>query len=259
MSCSRKCAEAKAWHRMMSFGQLLYSTLQIRDLAVEVYRKMLGAGVKDDVVAYDNTLINESSKVGNLVAARELFDEMKSSGPMPDKITYTALIDGLCKEGDIESTLAVRKEMVQQGVELDEVAFTAFTMGLCRAGECLRLQSQKLEKSVTMDITEDPLANSMANLFTNLSSMGMNNQLELLEKMNARVTKEYSGFGDVASGLKVFVEQLSSKSGMFDDFVKEIDAIERKVEVFEAVVSLLDKHVTLLESKVQSVVCQNFS
>ncbi|KAI4388910.1 hypothetical protein MLD38_001198 [Melastoma candidum] len=115
-----------------------------------------------------------------------------------------------------------------------------------------------------MEGSEDPLANAMADLFTNLSSMvkselqGTNNQLELLEKMNARVAKEYSGFGDVASGLRVFVELLSSKSSGFDDYVKEIDAIEHKVADFEAVVAMLDKHVTLLESKVQSVY-QNFS
>lgn len=77
--------------------------------------------------------------------------------------------------------------------------------------------------------------------------------LELLEKMNVRVGEEYKGFGDVASGLRVFVEQLKSKSCTFDDYVQQLDVIEDHVTEFEAVVSMLDKYVSMLESKMQSV------
>ncbi|KAL6994099.1 biogenesis of lysosome-related organelles complex 1 subunit 2, variant 2 [Sarracenia purpurea var. burkii] len=103
----------------------------------------------------------------------------------------------------------------------------------------------------------DELAESLNDLFTNLSTMvkgelqGTNNLLELLEKMNLRVAEEYKSFGDVASGLRVFVEQLKSKSGSFDEYVQQIDAIEQQVTEFEAVISVLDKYVSLLESKVQ--------
>lgn len=71
--------------------------------------------------------------------------------------------------------------------------------------------------------------------------------------MNVRVAEEYKGFGDLASGLRVFVEQLKSKSGSFDEYVQQIDSIEHQVTEFEAVVSMLDKYVSLLESRVQSV------
>ncbi|CAA2960262.1 biogenesis of lysosome-related organelles complex 1 subunit 2 [Olea europaea var. sylvestris] len=106
---------------------------------------------------------------------------------------------------------------------------------------------------------KDQLAESLDDLFTSVSTMikgelqGTNNILELLEKMNVRVAEEYKGFGDVASGLRVFVEQLKSKSNSFDEYVQQIDAIERQVTEFEAVISMLDKHVSLLESKMQSV------
>ncbi|KAK8967746.1 Biogenesis of lysosome-related organelles complex 1 subunit 2 [Platanthera guangdongensis] len=102
------------------------------------------------------------------------------------------------------------------------------------------------------------LADSLARLFTNISAMvkadleGTNNQLLLLEKMNERVTREYSGFGDVVSGLRVFVEQLNEKNHGFDDYISQIDAIDRQVADFEAVVSMLDKYVSLLEKKVES-------
>ncbi|KDP32629.1 hypothetical protein JCGZ_13179 [Jatropha curcas] len=105
----------------------------------------------------------------------------------------------------------------------------------------------------------DKLADSFNDLFTSVSTMvkgelqGTNNLLELLEKMNLRVAEEYKGFGDVASGLRIFVEQLKSKSGNFDEYVQQIDLIERQVTEFEAVISMLDKYVSLLEAKVQSV------
>lgn len=108
------------------------------------------------------------------------------------------------------------------------------------------------------DQKRDELAESLNDLFSSISTMikselqGTNNHLELLEKMNVRVAEEYKGFGDLASGLRVFVEQLKCKSGSFNEYVEQIDAIEKQVTEFEAVVSMLDKYVALLESRVQS-------
>nr|XP_034586538.1 biogenesis of lysosome-related organelles complex 1 subunit 2 isoform X1 [Setaria viridis] len=84
------------------------------------------------------------------------------------------------------------------------------------------------------------------------SFKGTNSQLALLEKMNDRVAQEYSNYGDVAAGLRVFVEQLNEKNQGFDEYVSHIDAIDQQVTEFEAVVSMLDKHVALLEKKVKS-------
>ncbi|KAK9924820.1 hypothetical protein M0R45_033168 [Rubus argutus] len=106
---------------------------------------------------------------------------------------------------------------------------------------------------------KDELAESLNDLFTSVSTMikselqGSTNHMDLLEKMNLRVAEEYKGFGDVASGLSVFVEQLKSKSGSFDEYVKQIDVIDQQVTEFEAVVSVLDRYVAMLESKVQAV------
>lgn len=75
----------------------------------------------------------------------------------------------------------------------------------------------------------------------------------MLEKMNQRVAEEYNRFGDVASGLRVFVEQLSKKNRGFEDYVQQIDAIDQQVSEFEAVVSKLNEYVSMLEKKVVSV------
>ncbi|CAO2825250.1 unnamed protein product [Amaranthus hypochondriacus] len=104
----------------------------------------------------------------------------------------------------------------------------------------------------------DELADALDDLFNGVSTMikselqGTNNLLELLEKMNLRVAEEYNSYGDVASGLRVFVEQLKRKSGSFEEYTQHIDAIDQQVTEFEAVISMLDKYVSMLEKKVQS-------
>ena len=50
----------------------------------------------------------------------------------------------------------------------------------------------------------------------------------------------------------MFVEQLKSKSGSFDEYVRQIEAIEDQVTHFESVISMLDEYVSQLESKVHS-------
>uniref|UniRef100_A0A0D3E0Y8 Biogenesis of lysosome-related organelles complex 1 subunit 2 n=2 Tax=Brassica oleracea var. oleracea TaxID=109376 RepID=A0A0D3E0Y8_BRAOL len=119
------------------------------------------------------------------------------------------------------------------------------------------------EASLSMaDTRGDDLAESLQNLFTSVSSMvkselqGTNNQLDLLEKMNLRVAAEYDDLGDVAAGLRVFAEQMKSKSGGLDEFVGQMDAIEKQVSEFEAVISVLDRYVSVLESKVRAE-CRN--
>ncbi|KAK6158443.1 hypothetical protein DH2020_005757 [Rehmannia glutinosa] len=93
-------------------------------------------------------------------------------------------------------------------------------------------------------VTEnDQLPASLNDLFTSVSAV-VKGELQ---------AEEYLGFGDVASGLRVFVEQLKSKSSTFDDYVQQLDAIEQNITEFEALISMLDKYVSLLESKMQSV------
>ncbi|CAL5201655.1 unnamed protein product [Lathyrus oleraceus] len=118
---------------------------------------------------------------------------------------------------------------------------------------------ENVKKDGAQDQKHDELAESLNDLFSSVATMikselqGSNNHLELVEKMNAKVAEEYKGFGDLASGLRVFVEQLKCKSGSFNEYVEQIDAIETQVTEFEVVVSMLDKYVASLESRVMSL------
>ena len=66
--------------------------------------------------------------------------------------------------------------------------------------------------------------------------------------MNQRVAEEYNGFGDVASGLRVFMEKQSEKSRGFDQYIRQVDAMDQQITEFEAVVSMPDKYVCGQES-----------
>nr|TKS00129.1 hypothetical protein D5086_0000186100 [Populus alba] len=110
---------------------------------------------------------------------------------------------------------------------------------------------------------QDNLADSLNDLFTSVSNMvkselqGTSNQLELLEKMNVRVSEEYKGFGDVASGLRVYVEKLKGKSGNFEEYVHQIEEIEKQVTEFEAVISVLDNNTFIfLVTDINPLVCR---
>ncbi|KAF2551932.1 hypothetical protein F2Q68_00036576 [Brassica cretica] len=87
------------------------------------------------------------------------------------------------------------------------------------------------------DAHGDDLAESLQSLFTNVSSM-VKSELQ----MNVRVAAEYDDLGDVAALMKL-------KSGGFDEFVGQMDAIEKQVSEFEAVV---DRYVSVLESKIRA-------
>lgn len=69
--------------------------------------------------------------------------------------------------------------------------------------------------------------------------------------MNNRITDEYNHFGNVASGLTVYVEKFDEKNNDFDEYIHQIDAIDKQIKEFETVVSMLDNHVGLLEKKVE--------
>lgn len=68
--------------------------------------------------------------------------------------------------------------------------------------------------------------------------------------MNVRVVVEYDDLGDVVVGFRVFVEQMKLKSGGLDEFVGQMDVIEKQVLEFEVVIFVFDCYVFVLEFKV---------
>ena len=65
--------------------------------------------------------------------------EMPHKNMVPNTVTYSSLIDGLCKSGRITSALDLMKEMHHKGQPADVVTYNSLLDGLCK--------NQNLEKA----------------------------------------------------------------------------------------------------------------
>lgn len=81
------------------------------------------------VVTY-NTMITGLMRNGLVAAAREVFDEM----PAPDKVSWTALIDGCVKNGRHDEAIDCFHSMLRDGVEPDYVTLVAAISACAEVG-----------------------------------------------------------------------------------------------------------------------------
>merc|ERR1712146_93247 len=79
---------------------------------------------------YD-TLIQEHSKMGDMVTAMEVLDALKAGGRSPNEHTYTTVALAAHKAGDAEGARACAKELLAKGLKFhvsaeQEAEFAAF-------------------------------------------------------------------------------------------------------------------------------------
>ena len=60
---------------------------------------------------------------------------MSQRGLQPDVVTFTAMINGLCKEGKMEEANGLFELMNQGGLQPDVVTFTTLISGLFKVGK----------------------------------------------------------------------------------------------------------------------------
>ncbi|XP_059648118.1 pentatricopeptide repeat-containing protein At2g06000 [Cornus florida] len=93
-----------------------------------------GNGFHPDVVTY-TSMISGYSKLGNMEAALNIFDEMINCGTKPNLFTFNVLINGFVKKGDMASALNMHEKMRFLGCIPDVVTFTSLLDGYCRSGQ----------------------------------------------------------------------------------------------------------------------------
>ncbi|KAH0852391.1 LOW QUALITY PROTEIN: hypothetical protein HID58_094055 [Brassica napus] len=64
--------------------------------------------------------------------AQKMFDDMTGRGILPDRVTYTILISGLCQRGSVEDARKLFHEMKEAGEAPDSVACNALLDGFCK-------------------------------------------------------------------------------------------------------------------------------
>ena len=63
--------------------------------------------------------------------AFNILNSLDTIGLEPDGFTFTALIDGLCKQGRPETANGILGLMIKKGISPDEVTWTALIDGYC--------------------------------------------------------------------------------------------------------------------------------
>ncbi|KAK9110093.1 hypothetical protein Sjap_018153 [Stephania japonica] len=67
--------------------------------------------------------------------ARGLLDEMGGHRISPSVVTFTILVDALCKDGKIKEAAQLFEEMRKRRVELNVSTYSSLINGLCNYGQ----------------------------------------------------------------------------------------------------------------------------
>ncbi|KAK7362974.1 hypothetical protein VNO77_05099 [Canavalia gladiata] len=107
-----------------------------------------------DVITY-TTLINGLCKVGRLEEAKKKFIEMMARNLQPDSATYDTFIRSFCKQGKISSAFRVLKDMERNGCSKTLQTYNSLILGLGskkQIFEIYGLIDEMREKGICPDI-----------------------------------------------------------------------------------------------------------
>ena len=94
--------------------------------------------------------------MGHNVAAIQLLKQMeKQHNIMPDLVSYSIVIDDLCKEGLVDPALELFLKMTCKGVAPDVVTYTSLIHGVCMLGrliEAERLFNGMVDRNISPDV-----------------------------------------------------------------------------------------------------------
>ncbi|AES99219.1 PPR containing plant-like protein [Medicago truncatula] len=118
------------------FNILMHGFCKIGDVmnARMVFDEISRRGLRPSVVSF-NTLISGYCRSKNVEEGFVLKSVMESERISPDVFTYSALINGLCKESRVEEANGLFDEMCEMGLVPNGVTFTTLIDGQCKHGK----------------------------------------------------------------------------------------------------------------------------
>ncbi|KAI7989559.1 Pentatricopeptide repeat-containing protein [Camellia lanceoleosa] len=93
---------------------------------------------------------------GKILFASELYTDMLSNGIVPDEVTYTVLVHGLCNKGQLENAHKVLEEMDKKSMAPNVLIYNTLIAGYFKEGnlqEAFRLHDEMLDRGVVPDDT----------------------------------------------------------------------------------------------------------
>ncbi|KAF2298418.1 hypothetical protein GH714_023519 [Hevea brasiliensis] len=101
---------------------------------------------------FDHMGLWEAGRPGN---ALEVFKSMCSCGQQPNIITFSTILNGLCKQGNLDEALTLFKAMEKSRLKVNRVSYNILINGMCRAGrltDAKELFSRLFEKGLQPDV-----------------------------------------------------------------------------------------------------------
>ncbi|CAL5341372.1 unnamed protein product [Camellia sinensis] len=171
-----------------------------------------------DLVSY-SIIINGLCKAGRLDEAKKKFIEMMGKNLYPDSVIYNTFIDSFCKNGKISSAFRVLKDMEKKGCNKSLQTYNSLILGLGGKNQIFEmygLMDEMKEKGVSPNVC------TYNNMISCLCDIGrIEDATSLLNEMLQRgISPNISSFG--------FVIKASSKAGEFG-VAREVFDIARSI------------------------------
>ncbi|KAL2488274.1 Pentatricopeptide repeat-containing protein [Forsythia ovata] len=94
-----------------------------------------------------NLFLDVLSKEVQIVEENAIFGKMLKYGLVPSIVTYTILVDGLCRAGDTNSSMKMLEFMKQNGCPPNVYTYTVVINGLCHSGKVEEAETLLVEMS----------------------------------------------------------------------------------------------------------------
>ncbi|KAI8021355.1 Pentatricopeptide repeat-containing protein [Camellia lanceoleosa] len=171
-----------------------------------------------DLVSY-SIIINRLCKNGRLDEAKKKFIEMIGKNLYPDSVIYNTFIDSFCKNGKISSAFRVLKDMEKKGCNKSLQTYNSLILGLGSKNQIFEmygLMDEMKEKGVSPNVC------TYNNMISCLCEIGrIEDATSLLNEMLQRgISPNISSFG--------FLIKASSKAGEFG-VAREVFDIARSI------------------------------
>ncbi|XP_010521689.1 PREDICTED: pentatricopeptide repeat-containing protein At2g27800, mitochondrial isoform X3 [Tarenaya hassleriana] len=130
---------------LLGRGNNSYTSHMYMDTMRSLFKQMVDDGIEPDVFAL-NCMIR-----GRTINARELFEEMKAKGFVPNGKSYNSLVNALAISGAIDDAVNCLWEMIENGRLVDLITCKTVLDEFCRRGkygEATRLLEMLREKKL---------------------------------------------------------------------------------------------------------------
>lgn len=136
-----------------------------------MFDEMGQIGVDPNIITY-SSLVDGLCKGGRSLKAMVLLDRMVAERCLPNTITYSSIINGLCKEGRLLEAVEVLDRMRLQGRKPDAGLYGKLIEGLCDSGR-FQEAANYLDEMVLSGISPNRVTWSLHTRIHNMVVVGL--------------------------------------------------------------------------------------